>query len=183
MDEYKLYASTAETVGIPYEWLTPKEIKERWALINTSDLVGAIFHPTDGYINPADVTQVMAKASRNLGVEIIRKIEATSFNYEKDLWKVSCNYMEEKGGNLVHNGEKISFSCEHLITATGNHSQATAKKLGIKIPAIADDIRFTTMATQMREAITASPNQKYVTAPTIIERKTPFKIDTATSLL
>ena len=32
--------------------------------------------------------------------------------------------------------EKISFACEHLITATGNHSQATAKKLGIKIPAI-----------------------------------------------
>ena len=44
--------------------------------------------------------------------------------------------MEEKGGNLVPNGEKISFACEHLITATGNHSQATAKKLGIKIPAI-----------------------------------------------
>ena len=44
--------------------------------------------------------------------------------------------MEEKGGNLVHNDERISFSCEHLITATGNHSQATAKKLGIKIPAI-----------------------------------------------
>ena len=136
MDEYKLYASTAETVGIPYEWLTPKGIKERWPLINTSDLVGAIFHPTDGYINPADVTQVMAKASRNLGVDIIRKIEATSFNYEKDVWKVSCNYMEEKGGNLVPSGEKVSFLCEHLITATGNHSQATAKKLGIKIPAI-----------------------------------------------
>ena len=73
MDEYKLYASTAETVGIPYEWLTPKEIKERWPLINTSDLVGAIFHPTDGYINPADVTQVMAKASRDLGVANYKK--------------------------------------------------------------------------------------------------------------
>ena len=136
MDEYKLYDSTAETVGIPYEWLTPKEISERWPLINTSDLVGAIFHPTDGYINPADVTQVMARASRDLGVQIIRKIEATSFNYENDVWKVSCDYMEDKGGNLVPNGEKISFSSEHLITATGNHSQVTAKKLGLKIPAI-----------------------------------------------
>ena len=96
MDEYKLYASTAETVGIPYEWLTPKEIKERWPLINTSDLVGAIFHPTDGYINPADVTQVMAKASRNLGVDIIRKIEATSFNYEKDMESILQLYGRER---------------------------------------------------------------------------------------
>ena len=35
MDEYMLYASTAETCGVPYEWLTPDEIKERWPLIDT----------------------------------------------------------------------------------------------------------------------------------------------------
>ncbi|MGC1259488.1 MAG: FAD-dependent oxidoreductase, partial [Jannaschia helgolandensis] len=56
MDEYELYASIAETVGIPYEWMTPKQIRERWPLVRTEDLEGAIFHPTDGYINPADVT-------------------------------------------------------------------------------------------------------------------------------
>ena len=53
MDEYRLYATIAETVGIPYEWLSPKEMGERWPLIRTEDLVGAIYHPTDGYINPA----------------------------------------------------------------------------------------------------------------------------------
>ncbi len=63
MDEYMLYASTAETVGIPYEWLTPDEIKTRWPLVRTEDLKGAIYHPTDGYINPADVTQAMAKGA------------------------------------------------------------------------------------------------------------------------
>ena len=54
MDEYMLYASTAETVGIPYEWLSPSEMKNRWPLLRTEDLEGAIYHPTDGYINPAD---------------------------------------------------------------------------------------------------------------------------------
>ena len=38
MDEYMVYASTAETVGVPFEWLTPEEIKERWPLIRTDDL-------------------------------------------------------------------------------------------------------------------------------------------------
>ena len=53
MDEYMLYASTAETCGVPYEWMTPNQIKDRWPLVRTEDLIGAIYHPTDGYINPA----------------------------------------------------------------------------------------------------------------------------------
>ena len=73
MDEYMLYASTAETCDVPYEWLAPNEIKDRWPLVNTQDLVGAIYHPTDGYINPADVTMAMAKGARQLDVLIERK--------------------------------------------------------------------------------------------------------------
>ena len=42
MDEYMLYASTAETVGVPYEWMNPKDIKDKWPLIRTEDLQGAI---------------------------------------------------------------------------------------------------------------------------------------------
>jgi glycine/D-amino acid oxidase-like deaminating enzyme len=44
------------------------EIKERWPLVRTEDLKGAIYHPTDGYINPADVTMAMAKGARQRGV-------------------------------------------------------------------------------------------------------------------
>ena len=79
MDEYRLYASTAETVGIPYEWLTPAEIRARWPLVRTEDLKGALFHPTDGYINPADVTQAMAKGARQRGVEIVRKAQVDGY--------------------------------------------------------------------------------------------------------
>ena len=50
MDEYMLYASTAETVGIPYEWLGPSEMKNRWPLLRTEDLEGAIYHPNEGAI-------------------------------------------------------------------------------------------------------------------------------------
>ena len=79
MDEYQLYAATAETVGIPYEWLTPREIATRWPLVRTEDLKGALFHPTDGYINPADVTQAMAKGARQMGVEIVRKAQVDGY--------------------------------------------------------------------------------------------------------
>ncbi len=45
MDEYRLYSSVAETAGVHHEFLTPKEIKDRWPLVRTEDLLGALFHP------------------------------------------------------------------------------------------------------------------------------------------
>lgn len=135
MDEYALYAATAESVGIPFEWLTPKEIGARWPLVRTDDLKGAIFHPTDGYINPADVTQAMAKGARQR-VEIIRRAHVTGFERRGDEWVVKAAKMVEKGGNLVTSDETFEIACEHVVTATGNHAQATAAMVGCYIPAM-----------------------------------------------
>jgi len=145
MDEYMLYASTAETCDVPYEWLTPEQIKERWPLIRTEDLKGALYHNTDGYINPADVTQAMAKGARQRGVMIERKWQADGFHWNGTHWEVTCTKMVEKGGNLVPSEEQIVITAEHVVTASGNHAQTTAKKLGIKIPAIPVEHQFIVM--------------------------------------
>src|SRR6056297_2599423 len=145
MDEYMLYASTAETVGIPYEWMSPAQIRERWPLLRTEDLEGAIFHPTDGYINPADVTQAMAKGARQRGVTIERKWQADGFHWTGAAWEVTCTKMVEKGGNLVPSDEQIVITAEHVVTASGNHAQTTAKKLGIKMAAIPVEHQFIVM--------------------------------------
>ena len=71
------------------QWLSTKEIEERWPLVRTDDLVGAIYHPTDGYVNPADVTQSMAKGARNLGVEIYRKCQVNQYAWTGSEWIVS----------------------------------------------------------------------------------------------
>ncbi|QIE44297.1 FAD-dependent oxidoreductase [Pseudohalocynthiibacter aestuariivivens] len=147
MDEYRLYASTAETCGVPYVWLTPDEIKEKWPLINTSDLKGALYHNTDGYINPADVTQAMAKGARQRGVMIERKWQADGFHWTGTHWEVTCSKMVEKGGNLVPSDEQIVITAEHVVTASGNHAQRTAKMLGIKMPAIPVEHQFIVMDT------------------------------------
>ncbi|RME18321.1 MAG: FAD-dependent oxidoreductase, partial [Alphaproteobacteria bacterium] len=136
MDEYQLYATTAETVGIPYEFLTPAEIRERWPLVRTEDLIGALYHPTDGYINPADVTMAMAKGARQRGVIIERKWQVDGYRWTGSEWIVTATKMAEKGGNLVPTEEQVEIHAEHVVTATGNHAQRTARLLGIKIPAI-----------------------------------------------
>ena len=142
MDEYMLYASTAETCGVPYEWLSPAQIKERYPLVRTEDLKGAIYHPTDGYINPADVTMAMAKGARQHGVTIERKWQVDGYHWTGSEWVVTITKMVEKGGNLVASDEQTTITAEHVVTATGNHAQRTAKLLGIKIPAIPVEHQF-----------------------------------------
>ncbi len=142
MDEYMLYGSIAETVGVEYHHMTPQEIKERWPLIRTDDLEGAIYHPGDGYINPADVTMAMAKGARQRGVTIERKWQVDGYEWTGSEWKVTCTKMVERGGNLVPSEEQVVITAEHVVTATGNHAQRTAKLLGIKIPAIPVEHQF-----------------------------------------
>ena len=136
MDEYMLYSSVAETAGVHHEFLTPQEIAARWPLLRTEDLKGALFHPQDGYINPADVTQAMAKGARQRGVEIVRKAQVDGYRWTGSAWIVSGRIMGERGGMLLPTGEPFEIHAEHVVTATGNHAQRTARLLGLKIPAI-----------------------------------------------
>lgn len=153
MDEFELYASIAETVNVPHEFMTPSQIKERWPLVNVDGLKGALFHPTDGYINPADVTQAMARAARMANCTIERKIQVNGYKWTGDEWIVTCEKMVEKGGNLVASGEIFEIRAEHVVTATGNHAQRTARLLGIKIPAIPVEHQF--VVTEVDPALAA----------------------------
>jgi len=145
MDEYMVYATTAETCDVPYEFLTPDEISKRWPLIRTEDLKGALYHEQDGYINPADVTMAMARGARQRGVMIERKWQADAFHWTGTHWQVTCTKMAEKGGNLVETDEQVVITAEHVVTASGNHAQRTAKMLGIKMPAIPVEHTFIVM--------------------------------------
>ena len=67
MDEYMQYKGVADTIGIDVEVLKPEDVKKIWPLISTEGLIGAIRHPDDGYIQPADLTQALAKGARDKG--------------------------------------------------------------------------------------------------------------------
>ena len=142
MDEYMLYSAVADSADVYHEFMTPAQMKERWPLLRTDDLVGALFHPQDGYINPADVTQAMAKGARQHGATIERKVQVDGYRWTGSEWIVSCTRMVDKGGNLIASEETFEIHAEHVVTATGNHAQRTARLLGVKIPAIPVEHQF-----------------------------------------
>lgn len=122
-DEYKSYMSVAAGQGIRAELITPEEARKLWPLLDNHVMLGALYHPDDGHIAPADVTQAMAKGARDRGAKIYLNTEVKGVGpCPGGEWKI-----------ITDNGE---FICEHIICATGNYARQTGAMLGLEIPAI-----------------------------------------------
>ncbi len=123
MDEYNYYAGVAETIGVKVKFLTPGEVKEIWPLCDVEGIIGAIQHLEDGYIQPADLTQSLARGARERGAEINRHTTTTAIErLASGEWKVST--------------DKGDITCEHVVSATGNFARATGRMVGINVPVI-----------------------------------------------
>jgi dimethylglycine dehydrogenase len=122
-DEFMYYAGVAETIGIKVNLLTPAQVKEIWPLCETNGLLGAIQHPDDGYIQPADLTQALAKGARTLGAEINRNTTVTAIAQNPD-------------GKWVVTTDKGTITTDHVISCTGNFARKTGAMVGLDVPVI-----------------------------------------------
>jgi dimethylglycine dehydrogenase len=125
LDEYRWHAGSARTQGVEAHILDPQEVRRLWPLIEKGErILGGLYHPQDGHIAPADVTQALARGARTKGAKIYRNTEAIAFEQTRGgEWKVKTT-----AGDIL---------CEHLVVATGNYAQQTARLLGVSYPAIA----------------------------------------------
>ncbi len=122
-DEFMYYAGVAETIGVNVNKLTPSEVKEIWPLCETDGLIGAIQHPEDGYVQPADLTQALAKGARDLGANIYRYTNVTSIK-------------KQLNGEWLVQTDKGDITCEHIVSASGNFARKTGAMVGLDIPVI-----------------------------------------------
>ena len=129
MDEYRYYAGVAETIGVEVRFLEVEEVKEIWPLCNTDGIVGAIQHPRDGYIQPADLTQALATAARHGSAEINRGVTVTA--------------IERTGaGEWLVTTDHGDITCEHVVSASGNFARKTGAMVGLDIPVIPVEHQF-----------------------------------------
>ena len=123
MDEYRQYAGVARTIGVAVEFLTPEEVQEIWPLATTDGLLGAIRHPEDGYVQPADLTQALARGARQHGATIQRQTTVLGMaRTASGEWRVDT--------------DKGSVLCEHVVCATGNFARRTGAMVGLDIPVL-----------------------------------------------
>jgi dimethylglycine dehydrogenase len=143
-DEFMYYAGVAETIGVKVNMLTPEQVKEIWPLCETDGLLGAIQHPDDGYIQPADLTQALAKGARSRGAEIYRNTTVTAIAQRAD-------------GKWMVTTDKGEITCEHVISCSGNFARKTGAMVGLDIPVIPVEHQY--IVTEPHPADQGTPGQ------------------------
>ncbi len=109
MQEFQRAAAMGRYQGMDIEILSPEETKARYPFLETHDLAGALYDPNDGDIDPAQLTQALAKGAREMGCAILRFTPATGVTQDGEGW-------------IVHT-EKGDIACDYVVNAAGYYAQ------------------------------------------------------------
>src|SRR4029079_12559340 len=87
MEELKRGASMAKNFGLAVDVISTAQIKERIPHYNLENVVGGVFLPKDGQVNPIDVTQALASGARSRGAKIFENTKVTRIIVENGVAK------------------------------------------------------------------------------------------------
>ena len=73
-EEMRRGCAMARSFGVSNSEISPKEVKELFPLAYVDDLKCGFYFPDDGRVNPADVTQALAKGAKKMGVKILENL-------------------------------------------------------------------------------------------------------------
>ncbi|KQZ19189.1 dimethylglycine dehydrogenase [Mesorhizobium sp. Root552] len=120
MREFQRAKGMGRYQGMDIEVVGADEIKSRYPFIDTQDLLGALYDPSDGDIDPAQLTQALAKGARDMGAKIIRFCPVTGVRRDKGEWVVETAQGE--------------IRCEIVVNAAGYRAAEVGKMFGRKVP-------------------------------------------------
>ncbi len=120
LQEFQRVVGMGRYQGMDLNILTPDDIKRVYPFVETHDLSGALHDPYDGDIDPAQLTQALAKGARQMGARIERFCPATGVRREGDAWVVST--------------PKGDIRCEIVVNAAGYYAREVGKWFGRDLP-------------------------------------------------
>ena len=124
--EISRIVSLGKTFGVEAHMLSPREVKERYPLLDESKIVGGAFIPGDGQTNPVDSAQALAKGARAGGARILENVTVTGFHVE--------------GGAIKGiNTTSGSVACEVAVLCGGIWSRDLGKLAGVNVPLYASE--------------------------------------------
>ena len=120
-EEIRRGAAMAVSVGVETREIGMDELRERWPLIRTDDLVGALYIPRDGHTSPVDTTMALAKGARDRGVRIVEDVAVTGLR-------------SSNGAVSGVDTEAGSIETETVVLATGIWTRQLAAQIGVNVP-------------------------------------------------
>lgn len=129
MDGYRHFASMARGMGVDFEVIDAEECARRHPLITTDNLVGGLWDPLDGDIDPAQLCQALARRARKAGAEVYRHTPVTGLTQRPDdSW-------------IVHT-EKGDIACEVVVNAGGYRVNEIGAMMGVHHPVMSMEHQY-----------------------------------------
>ena len=122
MEEFKHVQALGKQMDVEFEMLSNSQIKELHPYIETHDLDGGQWDPLDGDIDPAQLTQALARGARNAGAKIIRFCPVNNVERKNDEWEVTT-----PKGKIV---------CEIVVNAAGYRAGEIGQMFGRYVPCV-----------------------------------------------
>jgi sarcosine dehydrogenase len=153
--EYRRLATTARSFGMEMHLISPADVKRMWPLMETGDLVGASWLPTDGQANPSDITHSLARGARMHGARLVEGVRVTGFG------------MDGQRVRAVVTDAGV-VACEKVVNCAGQWARQLGALAGVNVPL--QPVRHQYIVTERIEGLAAD-------TPTVRDpdRRTYFK--------
>lgn len=157
MQEFARAKGMGRYQGMAIDVLGVGEIRAKYPFLETHDLHGALYDPADGDIDPAQLTQALAKGARDLGATILRFCPATGVSRKGEGWivhtakgDIACQIVVNAAGYyaqkvsewfIPHGGRRVpmvAMSHQYLLSEPIPEIEAWSREVGHKLPLLRD---------------------------------------------
>ena len=123
MEELARQAGWAKTFGLPLELVSAQEAQRMFPPMSTDGVLGAAFLPTDGYIDPSQLTFALVEGARRRGAEICENTRVTG--------------IEVRDGRVRRViTERGAIETELVVDAGGMFAPEIGRMAGVNVPLI-----------------------------------------------
>ena len=128
LDDFHYRKGIADLLGVPFEIVSPERARELFPLLDLDGVVGAAYLPTDGHVEPSDVTQALAKGARSRGAKIFRH--------------TAVNAIERSGGSWLVETAKGVIRTDIVVNAAGQWAKQVGHMVGVDLPIVPLEHQF-----------------------------------------
>src|SRR3954466_5569941 len=123
LEELRRQAGWARTFGLPLELLSAREAQERFPLMSTDGVLGAAYIPTDGYIDPSQLTYALADGARRGGCRVHTSTRVTG--------------IDVRDGRVTRvRTDRGDVEAEAVVIAGGMFAAELGRMAGVRIPIV-----------------------------------------------
>jgi len=127
LEELRRQAGWAKTFGLPLELMGRDEAVRLFPLMSGDGVLGAVFLPTDGWLDPSGLALALAAGARAGGTRILTHTRVVAIHVERG---------RVTGVDVEREEERFTIACEVVVNAGGMFAPEIGRLAGIEVPII-----------------------------------------------